>query len=378
MDVVTRQTVTALAENENGPCVSMFIPTHRTGAETQQDPIRLKNAIDEATTGLLDRGFRRPDAASFLAPVSALIDDHEFWRFQEDGLAVFVSTDRTERYRVPVAFETAVTVGPRFRLRPLLHAMTRGEHFHIIALSENQVRLLWGTRYRVGDVDLPPEVPKDLAAAVWYRDPERQLQFRSGASQGSGRSSAVFHGHGLGELSAREDLHQFLRAVDGGLAKLGVGNEPVVLAGVGRLLSEFRRISELPNILDETIDGNVEHLSAAAIHRSAWAIAAPWFATEQESAIAQLQSENRRTLGLESTLPAVLQGRAASLFIDATTEAWGHIADDGTRVDIHEKRQTDDWELYDAAAAATLTHGGHVYLTDLDEVPGPIAATLRW
>ena len=45
MDSVTIDDLKALIEREGGPCVSLFMPTHRAGAETQQDPIRFRNLL---------------------------------------------------------------------------------------------------------------------------------------------------------------------------------------------------------------------------------------------------------------------------------------------------------------------------------------------
>ena len=48
MDLLPRRELEGLILEREGPCVSIFLPTHRAGAETQQDPIRLKNLLGEA------------------------------------------------------------------------------------------------------------------------------------------------------------------------------------------------------------------------------------------------------------------------------------------------------------------------------------------
>jgi hypothetical protein len=49
-------------------CVSIYMPTHRTGVETQQDPIRLKNLLGKAEKELSDRGMGRRDVQKMLEP----------------------------------------------------------------------------------------------------------------------------------------------------------------------------------------------------------------------------------------------------------------------------------------------------------------------
>jgi hypothetical protein len=51
-------------------CVSIYMPTHRTGAETQQDPIRLKNLLREAEKHLFAKGVSTRDVQEMLEPAS--------------------------------------------------------------------------------------------------------------------------------------------------------------------------------------------------------------------------------------------------------------------------------------------------------------------
>ena len=59
MDVIRRTDLERLALQGVGPSVSLFLPTHRGGAEVQQAPIRLKNLLREATEALRPMGSGR-------------------------------------------------------------------------------------------------------------------------------------------------------------------------------------------------------------------------------------------------------------------------------------------------------------------------------
>ena len=48
MDILTRAELEQLMHREQQWCVSIYMPTHRTGSETQQDPLWLKNLLGEA------------------------------------------------------------------------------------------------------------------------------------------------------------------------------------------------------------------------------------------------------------------------------------------------------------------------------------------
>jgi hypothetical protein len=154
MDLFINRDVQRLSAVENAWCVSIFLPTHRTGTQMQQDPIRLKNLLREAEDQLRAAGVRQPDATSLLEPVEALFSDRDFWQHQSDGLAVFASEGQFERFRVPLPLEQLVIVAPRFQLKPLFPLLTGDGHFYILALSQNEVRLLEATRHSVGEIEV--------------------------------------------------------------------------------------------------------------------------------------------------------------------------------------------------------------------------------
>lgn len=47
IDPIRSSTLTELAATENETCISILMPTHQTGRETRQDPIRLSNPLDQ-------------------------------------------------------------------------------------------------------------------------------------------------------------------------------------------------------------------------------------------------------------------------------------------------------------------------------------------
>ena len=91
MKMLNRKELKGLVENPKGPCVSIFIPTHFKGPETQQDPIRLKNLLREAEQRLVELEIRPVEARELLAPAAALLDDADFWQHQSNGLALFMA-----------------------------------------------------------------------------------------------------------------------------------------------------------------------------------------------------------------------------------------------------------------------------------------------
>ena len=108
MSFFSRDELRTLVERDEGPCVSIFMPTHRAGAETQQNPIRVKNLTREAEKQLIEGGLPSRGAKELLVPLKGLLEDALFWRYQSDGLAMFSSVALFRCYRLPVTFDELV------------------------------------------------------------------------------------------------------------------------------------------------------------------------------------------------------------------------------------------------------------------------------
>jgi hypothetical protein len=170
VDVVRRTDLQRLALGWQGPCVSVFLPTHRAGREVEQAPIRLKNLLRQATDVLKSDSVRAPEIDRLLAPLRRLLDNRLFWQYQSDGLALFSRPGWWRSFRVPLDLpELAVMGDDRFHVSPLLPLLAGDGHFFVLALSQNQIRLLEGTRDRVEEVDVfryPAQADEAIPAAT--------------------------------------------------------------------------------------------------------------------------------------------------------------------------------------------------------------------
>ena len=60
------------------------------------------------------------------------------------GLALFLAEGFFRRFRLPTAFVETVAVNRRFMVNPLIPLLSERDLFFVLALSQNQVRLLRG------------------------------------------------------------------------------------------------------------------------------------------------------------------------------------------------------------------------------------------
>jgi hypothetical protein len=372
MDLLPGTELDKLTGKPRGACVSIFLPTHRAGAETRQDPIRLKNLLDEAEERLVARGLRTPETGRLLEPPRDLLADDAFWRHQGDGLALFLSSDEFRYYRLPLSFEELVVVADRYHLKPLLPLLVEDGQFYVLALSQNGVRLLQATRHTVEEVELK-DVPESLADALNRDGQEKQLQFHTGTSGGGGSRPAVFHGHGIGDEGSKDDILRYFRQVDRGVWELLKGRwAPLVLAGVAYLLPIYREASAYPNLVDEGVTGNPEGLRAQELHEKTWEVMRTRFLKAQREAIVryeQYAGTGLTSTDLETVVPAAYFGRVDLLFVTNGSHRWGIFDPAAGEARLHRKTEARDGDLVDFAAVQTLLNGGTVYALDPEEMP---------
>jgi len=383
MDLLTLEELKDLVGQETGACVSLYMPTHRAGIETRQAPIRFKNLLREAEEGLRTLGLRSPEAKKLLQPARRLHADAAFWWHQSDGLAVFAAANLFRHYRLPLDFAELVVVGERGHVKPLLPLFMGDGHFFTLALSQNQVRLLEGTRHSVDEIDLEG-VPGSLIEALGYKDLERQLQFHTQTqSLGRGGRAGVFHSHDPAD-EAKSRVLQYFRQVNEGLGQvLRDEHAPLVLAGVEYLLPLYKAANTYPHLLDQGITGNPEILTPAELHGRAWEIVQPYFLEAKQAARAwyqELAGTGRTSIDVREVVPAAYHGRVEMLFVSVGVQQWGRFVPETDTVHLSAEPMPGDEDLLDLAAIQTLFNGGTVYAVESEKMPDDalLAAIFRF
>jgi hypothetical protein len=385
MSILQHDDLRALIQDTDGFRVSIYMPTHRMAVETRQDRIRLKNLLASAEERLIGEGLRRPAASGMLEPARSLLNDNLFWQHQSDGLALFLSAETSHIYRLPLNFDELTVVSWQFHIKPLLPILSGDGQFFVLAISQDQVRVLHGTRYDVDQVDLE-SVPSGLAEALRFDDPEKQLQFHTATRPpgGIGSRPASFHGQGGATGDEKTELLRYFQQIDRGLQELlGGRRDPLVLAGVDYLLPIYRQANTYAHLIDEGIEGNPDRSKAEDLREQAWDIVRPVFVRAREEAAAlyeQLAGTDRAARDFREVVPAAYFGKVDTLFVPLGLQEWGTFDPNAGRISRHGQAEPGDQDLGDFAAIQTLLHGGSVYAVAPADVPGqgPLAALFRY
>jgi hypothetical protein len=387
MDVLTREELKKLISESGGVCISIYMPTYRVGREIEQGPIRLKNLLKEAEKHLLTDNLRTPQIRTLLGPAEPLLVDGLFWQYQSDGLALFLSSEGLRYYRLPLRFDALVTVSERFHIKPLFPLFIADGRLFVLAISQNEVRLLQCTPYTVDEVDLG-EVPTSLGQALRFDDPESRLQFHTGTSTPGGgvERSALFHGHGVGVDDDKSNILRYFQKIDKRLKELLRDEQaPLVFAGVKNLLPIYREANSYPHLVEECIEGNPEELSAEVLHQRAWEIVHSRFVKAQKEAAMQYQrlsnlNSEQASDDIRKIVPAAYGGRVDTLFVAIGIQRWGMFDPNLCMARLHEEAKPGGEDLLDFAAVHTFLNGGTVYALEPKNMLGdsPIAAIFRY
>ena len=397
---IGRDELRQLRDEAEPPCVSLYLPVNPARPETQGNVIRLKNLLRQAEEGMLERGVARERCAEVLAPARELLDDTAFWQQPGEGLAIFLAPGVTRVQRTPVPLPERALVGDRFHFAPLLPMLSGDGRFHVLALSQNGVRLFEASRDGVEELQLAG-VPRSLQEALQVDEVQAPLQFHApggapqatamrasgrgpGAAVRGGRRTAMFHGHGASEEDEKESLLRFLQVLDDRLMRhLRRRPLPLVVAAVDYEQAMFREVSSHPELLPDGIDGNPELLSGEELRDRALPLVEPVLQADLQRAVAtfdELGGSDRVSCDLEDVLLAAVDGRVDTLFADVSRQRWGRFDPESRTVVVHEDREPSDEDLIDRAAAEALDRGGCVFGLSDGGVPGggPVAAVFRY
>src|SRR5690606_14203833 len=154
-----------------GPCLSLYQPTHRAFPDNQQDPIRFRNLVKELEQSLEQR-YPGRDIAALIAPFRQLADDADFWNHAGQGLAVVGASDLFRVYRLQRPVAALAVVADSFHTKPLMRIVQSADRYQVLGLDRERARLFEGNRDGIEEVPMAAEVPRNIDDAM-NRDIER-------------------------------------------------------------------------------------------------------------------------------------------------------------------------------------------------------------
>jgi Bacterial archaeo-eukaryotic release factor family 11 len=365
LDIPSRTDIEYLIGSRGPGRVSIYLPTTPLTQDAQADRIVLKNLATRAVEQLAQIDKRKARLIEDL--LFDLVDDDDFWATQANSLAVFATSERVQTFRLPNRLQEAVEVSNQFLIKPLLRSATVPQHAFVLALSQNEARLVEVS------ADLPAfrvkvhGMPQDAASAV-------------GKASIKGRTPS---GRIQGSEGQKVRLAQYARQVDQALRDVLSGREtPLVLAAIEPLASIFRSITTYPHLAKEGIPASAEVMSDAELAELARNVLDGLFRNELEAIramFAQREGQGRTTTDVVQAARAATNGAIAKLLVDIDLGLPGTVDDEGavTFADAPGPRSHD---VLDEITSRAFRTGARVLSVRREDIPGHtgVAAILRY
>lgn len=378
--MITRDNIIDLAKQHHDICISIYLPTHKKGEEVQQDSIRLKNLISEARDQLTERDVSEKRIDKLLQEPRKLLNQPLFWQHNDKGLALFVSEEGFDYYRISHRFEERLMVSDHFLITPLIPMISMEGTFCTLVLSQKNIRLLKCTRDSAEPIALA-EAPTSLEEYLQYDENETHLQHHSG--QG-GKQRAIFHGQGGTRETDTQEIINFLKTVENEVTSImQKRNDPLVLAGVERAVAEYRKVNHYSRLMDEAITENPDPLSDEEVGARGWEVIKSYFLQDMYADIerfADLSGSDKQSDNLTQIVEAAYYGKVDSLFVPIGEHSWGWFDQERDVVHHSSTPKNGEHDLINMAAIKTLMQSGNVYALQKEEMPKQtsIAAIFRY
>jgi hypothetical protein len=373
MKLLTEKLVQQLLTKNEEPCISIYMPTHRSHPENQQDPIRYKNLLKEIQTSLLQR-YSNDETNEFIAPLEELIDDPKIWNMTLEGLAIFSSASVMEIVKLQVAVEPLAIVADSFHTKPLRKYLQSVDRFHVLGLSLHDISLYEGNRHYLTEVDLMADVPKTIEEALGYELTDKHTTVASYGGT-SGESSVMRHGHGGKKEETDIDAERFFREIGKAIHEnySKPSGLPLILAALPEHHNLFQKLNENPLLLSHGIKVNPKSVSEEKLIELAWEVMEPEYQKTLDlwgEKFEQARADGKGSDDYKELAIAAVEGRIDTLLLESDKVIAARITNLETgntqKKDIDNPRVDD---LLDDMGELVLKMGGKVIMMPAEKIP---------
>jgi hypothetical protein len=344
-----------------GPCLSVFQPLRDVFSQVTKADTRLTAAAQKAGQLLAERGLDEAAREQFLRPIHRIVRKTD-WSGRTGSVIVFLAPGFLKADFWPDALEPRVELKDEFFILPLLAGLGGPRNFWILALSINEIHLFRGTMQGLKEVELPKELPRSLAEAEGFDQPDHDLEGRSAPGASTGQTAAVRFGTSSFNETEGRHLHDFFKMIDRAIQPiLRRTGDSLVLAAVPRELAIYRKVNTYAMLLDQEIHGSPHALGEHRLHQTALELLAAGSALAAEQSRHEMDTAAGKGLLLRD-LTAILQagrmGQIERLFISANSR--------------------NDEDLINSAALAVFRNSGTVARVESPSAAEEVAAILRY
>lgn len=372
MPLLTKEKFESLANFDNSPALSIYMPTNRSGKDVleEKDRIQLKSQWKKVYEKLKSLGTSQDEIDQLGKPVEELLEDTNFWRKQSNGLALFIANGKFEKFITPVEFRPEFFISDHFHLKPLVPLLSGDGDFYLLSLQIFGVQFYSANSYEIKKIKTEELTPSRLEDRVGY-DYEENHRLRD--TQSPARGMNVSQGVGGVEKDQKNEYLRYFRAVDKGLHQILKGKKaPLVVACQDYLFPIYKEANTYKNLFPKPVKGNPSDFeNEKELHRASVELLQPFFEQERQEKMNQFQDlvPERKSADVSEILPAVFAGKVDTLFIQDREEIWGNYNENMASVEIGDNSENGNISLLNLAAIKVIGQNGSVYILDKEFMP---------
>jgi hypothetical protein len=384
MELLTKELVQELLAAEQAPCLSIYMPTHRTHPENLQDLILFKNLIRQMKESLLQK-YSAGEVQKHLEPFETLAEDDKTWNHTFDGLAVFSTTGLFKVVGVHKTFEELAIVADSFHTKPLRQYLQSRDNFHLLGLTLHDIRLFEGNRHSLTEVELTSDTPRTITEALGNELTEKHTTVASYGGTG-GESTSMHHGHGGKKEESEKDAEKFFRVVANTIYEhfSKPTGWPLILAALPEHPHLFQKVNKNPLLLPNGITIDPSFVSSDQLATMAWEIMEPEYNLKLEDLVALFEQSRANGKGSDDykeVAVAAVEGRIDTLIVEADriipVRITNLVTGNTQKKDLSNPKVDD---LLDDMGELVLKMGGQVMVLPIDKMPSEkgLAAIFRY
>ncbi|MDD7971177.1 hypothetical protein [Roseinatronobacter alkalisoli] len=368
VDIPTPSEISQLVARRGEAMISIYLQTTPETQHIDAARTRLKQLTNDAVAQLEEVGVAKRTIWPIEELLHDLVDDDDFWRVQANSLAIFVTPDSLRSYRLPNHLSETAQVSDRFHIKPLLRAVSMPQHAFVLALAENELRVVELLGDQPAQEIRVPDLPKDAASVA-------------GTANVNSRSYSGRQGGGEGQ---KHHLRQYCRAIDAAMRPLLAGrHEPLILAATEPLLSMYRSINSYPHLADAAITTSPVRVPAHDLGAEARGIVDGINAAsvaEFGALYSARENDGRATTQVARAARAATFGAVETLLVDIDTVLPGVVDETTGEISFDDTQSAVSYGVIDEIAGRVIANGGKVIAVRRADIPqeAELAAVLRY
>lgn len=364
-----------------GPCISIYQPTHRQSAERGQDRIVFKNQIQKIER-TLESQYTKNEIAEMLIPLYELEKDSIFWSHTKDGIVVFMNENDCIIYNLDRKLEELTVVSDSFHIKPLIRVFQSADKYYVLGINQKTFKLFHGNRYDLTEITFDDDMDVNIEDVLGDQFTDSYL---TNASYGGVGKNTMYHGHGSKKDEIGKDIEKYFRYIDRFVMNdySKPAQAPLVLAALDEYQGTFRKLTHNNWLLDKGIVKDMESLSIDELRDESWKIVEGIYLERTRVLVDRYETAKAKGLAeddLASIAKKAVQTRVASMLIESDKILPGRInLQTGELTDCPiEDIKTDD--LLDDLTELVFSAGGEVVVLPKDRMPTDtgVAAVYRY